>query len=64
MKSANTSTADDACNLPPAAADAWAAVYIDVAKKLDAEEQADVSAENASISGEEECPATSRPKPT
>lgn len=63
MKSANTSTADG-YDLPPAAADAWAAVYIDVAEKLDAEEQADVNAENASISGDDECPATSQPKPT
>lgn len=33
------SNAAEACEMPPAAADAWAAVYIDVSGKLDAEER-------------------------
>jgi hypothetical protein len=62
MNSANTS-ADDACDLPSAAADAWAAVYLDVAEKLDAEEQADMNVENVTTSGDDRCRATSQPKP-
>lgn len=49
-------------DVPQEAVDAWAEVYIDVAEKLDAEEQATAATTNNDTK-EQACPSASNPTP-